>query len=376
MEQVKQLYEESGFPGYTKLYSIVKKKGIKDVSLAQVKAFVDSQTVAQLHKRPVVVAEIPITTAGKLTDFNFDLLDLSAFSRTNGGYKWMFIMINIWDRRCAARPIKSKSPNDVLPALKPCLEELGGDPVMIVSDSGTEWAGVVKRYLDQHDITHRTVPVGDHRSLGIVDSMARFIKNAITKHFTHSQKTEWVSYLPTLIKRYNDTPHGGLKAAGQPMMTPDEAAIRETDTRIVHHEKIQKARGIKRPTGLAVGNRVRVLKKKQIFDRGYEVRFSVTVYTIEKIDGNYYILSNGKQYRERDLQKIKEPQSPVKSVNEEAEEHKEEVIDVHRKDKLAHRVDNILEHQEGIVQSNKREGLRERKPANQVIDAKYGNIRW
>lgn len=372
MNKIKEIYESSGYPGYVRLYSIAKKHGIKNVTLTQVKDFVDSQTVAQLHKRPVVVAEIPITTDGKTTEFHIDLLDESAYSRSNGGNKWILIAINIWDRRCSAKPIKSKSPNDVAPALKECIADLGGNPVQIVSDSGTEWAGAVKQYLDDEKIVHRTVPVGTHESLGVIDSMARFIKNALAKHFTHTQTTEWVNYLPGLIKQYNDTPHSGLKAKSQPAMSPDEAQVRETDTRIVHHEKVVKAKSFERSSRLEVGDHVRVLKRKQIFDRGYQIRYSVTVYTINEIDGNYYILNNDKRYRERDLQKIKQ----VKSANENNDEHKEEVIDVQKEAKVAHRADNILKHQEGLEQSNRRDGLRERKPTNQVAHARYGHIKW
>lgn len=380
MDKVKDLYERSGFPGYTRLYSIVKRQGIKDVTLTQVKKFVDSQDVAQLHRMPVIVAEKPITTDGKQTDYNMDLLDQSAFAYSNGGNKWILVLINIWDRRCAAKPIKTKSPDDVLPALKACIEELGGAPVMITSDSGLEWAGAVKKYLAQANISHRMVSIGDHRSLGVIDAMAKFIKNALAKHFTHTQKTEWTTYLPTLLKSYNDTQHSGLKAKGQPAMSPDEAALRETDTRIVHYEKVMKARKDVRPSGLAVGDYVRVLKRKQIFDRGYEVRYSVTVYTIDEIDGNYYILSNGKRYRERDLQKIKEwvqhasaAELPANNVEE---EQKEEVKDVQKEAKVDHRIGNILKNKEGLIQSNRREGLRERKPTNQVLHGRYGNIKW
>ena len=218
----------------------------------------------------------------------------------------------------------------MLPALQAAIKQLGAEPVQIVSDSGTEWKGSVATWLNEKGISHRTVEVGDHNSLGIIDNFAKFIKNSLGKHFTHSQKTEWVSYLPNLISNYNNTPSTALKAKGQLAMTPYEASKMETDTRNLWLEKKETAEKKKRPSGLFLNDNVRVLKRKQVFDRGYSVRYSKEVYTIKKIEGLWYELSNGKRYREGDLQKVNELKAtevkeaePIRDVQKEAKfEHK------------------------------------------------------
>lgn len=381
MEQIKQIWQESGYPAPARLYALAKSKGIQGVTHKEIKEFVDSQAVAQLHKKAPAVNPTPITVSGHHIQYQMDLLDLSAYSKSNEGKRWCLIVEDIFDRKAVAVPAKSKSPNDIQPALAEALKEMGGKPVQIVSDSGTEWMGTVKTYMEQANIVHRTVEVGDHRSLGIIDSFARFMKNAIHKHFTHNQSTDWISYLPQLIGNYNNTPHSSLKAKGQPALTPNESERLETDTRNIHIAAINKADHRKKPSGLIVGDSVRVLKRKQVFDRGYEIRYSVQIYKVKSVDGLWYILDNDKRYREGSLQKVAAPKSEApKEESKEDAELKEDaeinVKDVAKEARFDHKTQQILTHKEGVSQFNKREGLRERKPESQLQHARYGKLRW
>jgi len=161
VEHLKQLWIGHGFVGADKLYGIAKAKGIK-MTMPQIKDFIKSQEVAQLHKQPQVLKknEIPITVDGKRTEYQMDLMDESAFASQNRGYRWILAVENVWSRKSSCIPCKTKSPNDVLVALKLAIDELGGKPVQIVSDSGTEWMGSVKEWMEAEQISHRTVEVG------------------------------------------------------------------------------------------------------------------------------------------------------------------------------------------------------------------------
>lgn len=215
---LKEIWLSFGFPGADKLFQIAKSKGL-NFKLAEVKAFIQNQEVAQLHKQSKKVAEIPITVDGKNNEYQMDLLDQSAFAANNRGYRWILIVEDVWSRKASAIPSKTKSPNDVLNALHQAIKELGGKPVQIVSDSGSEFKGAVETWMNVSGITHRTVEVGTHTSLGIIDRLAKTIKNALHKNFTHQQKTNWIDYLPTLVKNYNDTPNSTFRTAGEEDLT-------------------------------------------------------------------------------------------------------------------------------------------------------------
>ncbi len=163
-------------------------------------------------------------------------------------------------------------------------------------------------------------------------------------------------------------------------MTPNEAETRETDTRNLAYEQVMKDA---KPSQFAIGDSVRVLKKKSVFGKGYETRYSIDQFTIDKIESKNYILSNGKSYRDHQLQKVlpKKDQVPVfvegKASEIEANEKKPAPTkDVAAAAKFEHRTDQILKHKEGVAQSNITRQLRERKPESQLVHSIYGRINW
>lgn len=372
MELVAELYRSHGYVGAAKLWDIVKAKKIPDVKLKDVQEFVAKQTTAQLHKPAPKTTEIPITVDGKNTEYQLDLLDFSSYARTNQGNRWCLILENVWDRRAAAIPCKTKSPSDVLPALKEAIKHLGAKPLQIVSDSGTEWKSIVANWLKDEGIAHREVELNDSHALGLINSFSKFIKNSVHKHFTHTGKTEWISYIKPLIQHYNDTPHSSLKLKGEPAMSPDEASKNETDTRTIHVENKQTALKDKKESDLAVGTHVRIMKRKQVFSRGYDVRYSIKIYQIVGIDKDklWYTLDDGRKFREGSLQKVPAPPKG------EEEERKEAGANAATQARREHRTDQILQHRESISQSNRREGLRERKPESQLMHEEFGRVRW
>ena len=67
-------------------------------------------------------------------------------------------------------------------------EELGKPLLTLVTDNGTEFKGVVGKRLSDLHIVHHTVEVGDHRTLGMVDSLSRFVKqHCINILLTHKK---------------------------------------------------------------------------------------------------------------------------------------------------------------------------------------------
>ncbi|MDR3573583.1 MAG: hypothetical protein P4L50_06970 [Anaerolineaceae bacterium] len=377
MDQVKQIWENSGYPAAARLWSLVKGK-VSGVQLKDVQQFVAEQETAQLHRKaPKDTKSHHITSAGNHLDYQADILDLQKYARNNGGMNWCLLVEDIFNRKAFAAPLKTKSPNDVLPALNEAFQKLGKPQLTLVTDNGGEFKGVVGKKLKDLHIVHHTVEVGDHRTMGLVDALSRFFKNAFHKHFTQSQNTNWTEYLPRLLDAYNNTPSTSYALQG---MTPNEAEKRETDTRNNIYDTVMKD---KKPSKFKIGDHVRVLKQKAVFDRGYEIRYSLATYTIEKIEGKNYRLSNGKAVREHQLQKVVPKSQEVPVIVEgkasdvpESSADLEEKKDVAREAKFEHQTEQILKHKEGVSQSNRRESRRERMPASQLEHGKYGRVNW
>ena len=112
---------------------------------------------------------------------------------------------------------KTKNPWRRFGQLKKIFE-LSGTPNIIASDNGSEWKGVVANFLKEKNIVHRTNEVGDHHVLGVIDRLAKTIKNKIYQNFTAENNTKWLVPLKEIISTYNDTPHSRLDN-----MSPNEA---------------------------------------------------------------------------------------------------------------------------------------------------------
>jgi hypothetical protein len=366
MDQLKEIWQEAGYPAAQRLYDLSKKKGLS-FTQKQVSDFVKGQETYQLHApAPKPAVSHPITTSAPNVEWQIDLLDMSKYNRQNAGHHWILLVEDVFSRKAYAEAIKNKQPTSVLPALQNAVEKLG-KPLAIISDNGNEFEGVVNKWMEESNIARRRAAVGDHRVLGVIDSLSRFFKNALHRHFTHTQTTHYLNYLPTLVQSYNNTPHTSLNK-----MTPDEAVNDQTATREIHYAN---ATGVQWKPKFKVGQRVRLLKRKQTFGRGYEVRFSIKVYTIQKIDGVNYVLDDGTRAREFMLIDAGGKPKINKEEEKSAEEKMDETRDVAKEAKFEHQTEQLLK-QEGVSQSNRREGLRERKPQSQLHHPLFGNVKW
>jgi hypothetical protein len=67
-----------------------------------------------------------------------------------------------------------------------------------------------QKLINEKEITHEMVPIGDHKSLGIVDRFARTLKTKLTKIFIARKDTNWRDYIDKVVEKYNNTEHSGI----------------------------------------------------------------------------------------------------------------------------------------------------------------------
>ena len=362
MELIQTVWEENGFPSGAKLWSILKKQGLtKGVNRNQVDALIAGKAVSQLHHRPVKKKHSHISTTAPGVMFNADLLDMTPYARANHGVKWICLCIDVFTRRAAAVGMNNKTAPVAADALKQCFSMLSDKPPnILLTDQGSEWAGNTARMLDKMKVIHKKAEVGDHNRLGLIDRFSQTVKRWIAKLMTHKQTQAYIDKLPELITRYNASPHSSLGD-----MSPDEAWKYPSEARNIHYNKIQHALNGKRgKKEIAIGDSVRVLNLKKVFDKGYHVKYSLTPHKVVEKKGLNYILENGRFYRAARLLKVPPPEEEVEPPK-----------DVSKKARQVRRKEVILQ-TEGIVQSNRRSGLRERKPQSQLEDVRYGRVRY
>jgi hypothetical protein len=365
MSTLLELFEENGYPGFNRFWGILQDKGLtSQYKRKQVEEFVANQKVTQLHKRPVAGKSTPITAPSFGFSYQMDLLDVSSLSRSNSGMHWLVLMIDIFTRKIAIAPVPNKKPISVLVGIKDCMKQMGREPSIIQSDKGSEWKESVAKFFKENTILVKQAEVGDHNSLGVVDSASRLVKNWIHKHITFHQNERFIDDLPRFVKAYNNTKHSVLDG-----LSPNQAVKFPTEVRRSHFLRVTsvgeskpRRKRVKKMKKFAIGDHVRVLRSKTAFQRGYEVKYSLTVHTIEEIHGLNYVLENGKYYRADRLLKVPAPEATP-------------VADVGRKAKFEHRTKTLLK-SDGIDERNVpiRRSARERKPESQLQDVRYGKI--
>ena len=117
------------------LYEAVRNKGI---SYKEVRAFIQQQESSQLFKRQKQIKNyFPITARFKFEILQMDLVDLSDISTSNGNYKYLLVVIDVFSRFAFVFPLKNKRADSVTVALKEVFEETS--PLIINTDLGSEF---------------------------------------------------------------------------------------------------------------------------------------------------------------------------------------------------------------------------------------------
>src|SRR6185437_645685 len=92
-----------------------------------------------------------------------------------------------------------------------------------------------------------------------------------------NQKYDWNNVLNDLVTNYNNTFHTTIKAIPNDVKNGKDKNNQET---------------VKIPSDFKVGDKVRVMTKKEIFDKGDKPRFSKGIYHVSKVEGNKFFVTN------------------------------------------------------------------------------------
>ena len=232
-----------------------------------------------------------INSTKPLEQVNIDLMvmDKIATKKGNRGFSYALVIIDIYSRYLWVIPIKTKSGSDSLAGWKRAFPKGSRQPKNITSDSGSEFKGVFGKYLRDNNISHRTVEVGDHRSLGLVDRVIRTIRRKLRLLWETNNNFDWVSHIDRVVKEYNNKIHSTVK--GKPIDILN--GRRENKQEITRSNLIMK---------FNVGDRVRRLLKRNTFEKGGK-QWSKTIHTVRSREGFKLILNDGSKYSPRDLLK-------------------------------------------------------------------------
>ena len=141
------------------------------------------------------------------------------------------------------------------------------------TDKSTEF----KNSLFQDQLTEYKIQFytseNDDIKAAIVERFNRTLKTRMYRYFTQSKSYRYVDVLENLVHSYNHTYHSSIRMSPATVNVKNESLVRQKLFRI-HPEKPK--------WSFDIGQRVRISKRKQAFEKGYLPGWSEEIFIISK----------------------------------------------------------------------------------------------
>ena len=125
-----------------------------------------------------------------------------------------------------------------------------------------------------YGINHYSTPTQTRWKASFAERVIRTIKSRLQKYFVQNKTKKWIDVIQNIVADYNATPHS---AHGLPPQ--DVTAKNRNDV----YKKLYPNIGLKTVCKLQVGDRVRKIIEKTLFEKGYQANWSEEIYVITKI---------------------------------------------------------------------------------------------
>ena len=206
--------------------------------------------------------------------WSIDLADFSDYKTSNNkGFRYIFIVIDNFSKYLFAIPLKNKYSQTITNEFSNILIKSQRKPLKIESDRGTEfYNSIVQNLLKSKNIHHYSRYTDKGPS--IAQRVIRTVRNFLKKPKFLAGEASWISELPSVIKKYNNTIHNSTK------MTPIQAS-KKSNEKIVYRN-LKDNREAHKPK-FKLGQLVRTADIKRVFSKGDSTNYSYKLYTITEV---------------------------------------------------------------------------------------------
>ena len=206
--------------------------------------------------------------------WSVDLADFSDYKTLNNkSYRYIFIVIDNFSKYLWAIPLKNKYSQTITNEFSNILIESKRKPVKIESDRGSEfYISIFQNLLKTKNIQHYSRFTDKGPS--IAERVVRTLRNLFKKPVFEKGRADWLSELPSVIKKYNNSIHSSTK------MTPNQASKKVNEKKVFSNLKDN--REIQKPR-YKLGQLVRTADIKRVFSKGDSTNWSYKLYTITEV---------------------------------------------------------------------------------------------
>ena len=200
-----------------------------------------------------------------------DLADMRALSKENDGINFLLLVIDTFNKYGWIVPLKNKKGETIVKALKDIFKESGRRPAKLWTDKGREFFN-----KDVRDLVYLYATENEEKS-SIAERWIRTMKEKMFKYFTDYKTNRYIDVLPDLVEDYNNTVHSSTK------LTPVEASKEENELKVWRNLYPDRYKTSRLNPKFSKGDKVRITKKKKVFEKGYTTRWTNEIFTIKEI---------------------------------------------------------------------------------------------
>ena len=205
--------------------------------------------------------------------WSIDLADFLDYKTSNNKrFRYIFIIIDNFSKYLWAIPLKKYSQtitNEVSNVLTTSKRTF----IKIESDRGMEWYNsVFQNFLKSKNIHHYTRFTDKCPS--IAERVVRTVRNLLKKPVFEKRNADWLSEVPSVIKKYNITIHSSTK------MTPNQAS-KNSNEKVVFDNLIDDRQ--EQRSKFKLGQLVRTADIKKVFSKSDSTNYGYKSFTITEV---------------------------------------------------------------------------------------------
>ena len=203
-----------------------------------------------------------------------DLLDMNDYGpKNNGGYRYMLVVIDNFSKSGWAITLKNKYGHSITDAFSGIIKSSKRKPILFETDDGKEYVNkIFYEFLNNNKIK-RYSRYTDEGAV-FAERFKRTVRKLLRKPVFEKGKADWLSKLPSVINKYNDTIHSSKK------MKPIDASKKSNEKEV--YSNIEDRRVRQKPK-FKLRQLVRTADFKRVFSKVDSTNYSYKLYTITVI---------------------------------------------------------------------------------------------
>ena len=246
---------------------------------AKITQFLRQNTNHSIHRR---ISKKTFPRRRIITQFPFQIFqaDLIEYPRrdyihVNRGFRYILIVIDCFSKVIYAAAVKRKNSSYMAEAFENIFGKLDNFPNSLITDRGLEFYNSrVQLVFQKYGINHYHTKTKTKWKASIAERAIRTIKSRLERYFYKTKSKKWIDFLPKLVKNYNSTPHRTIG------MSPDQVTDQNSPE---IYKRVFGDIHLKTTPRLGVGDRVRIIIDKDIFEKGYTQNWTKEIYIINKV---------------------------------------------------------------------------------------------